>query len=243
MDFLTCKYIGRMGNQMHQIATTVALALRNDVEYVFRTRYDGGHPIYFPDLPALTDHIEGDILEERHEFHEIKYKPNHQLVGYWQSEKYYKDFRKEILDLFNWPHEMIKGVVSIHVRRGDFVLHQESFPLCTMEYYDKAIGIFREMGYDKFLLFSDDIDWCRDNFHQDIDLSFSEGLRGIENCKRMSQCEHNIVANSTYSTWGAWMNRNPDKVVVAPSEYNQFGKNISLNTKDIVPENWIQIRF
>jgi hypothetical protein len=235
-----------MGNQMYQIATTIATALRNDAEYVFRKRFNGGDPLYFSHFPEYDPeqhHIQGIIKERAHEYHPIQFKPDHQLHGYWQSEKYYIDFRKEILEAFGWEWELKTGIVSLHIRRGDFVLYQHAFPLCTMEYYDKAIAYFTERGYRKFLVFSDDIDWCKANLKQDVEFEYSEGLRAVEDCKLMSCCEHHIVANSSFSVWGAWMNRNPDKIVVAPSMYNQFGARVPLKTHDLVPESWIQIRF
>jgi hypothetical protein len=94
------------------------------------------------------------------------------------------------------------------------------------------------MSYDNILVFSDDISWCKDNLKFDK-MNFIEGLDNVEDMWLMSLCDNNIIANSSFSWWGAWLNSNFNKKVIAPLHW--FGDSANLNTSDIIPTNWIRI--
>ena len=147
--------------------------------------------------------------------------------------------------LFNLPAQIKNGVVSIHVRRGDYVTFSTMFPPVERTYLKPAISGFTNMNIRNFLVFSDDIPWCKQHFtqYEGCNFQYSEGRNEYEDLVLMSQCEHNIISNSTFSWWGAWLNQNPNKIVVSPSEFNWFGKKSKIDTKDIIPKEWIQIRF
>jgi hypothetical protein len=181
---------------------------------------------------------------------------NTYLEGFWQSEKYFKsiasvirsDFQlKEPLDLKNtkWMNEIVNSEsVSIHVRRGDYVsgLGQQSHVSCDLMYYQKALDLIKQKKSNiKAYVFSDDLDWCKAN------LKFNEPTFYVESNQKqnfevdmilMSHCKHNIIANSSFSWWAAWLNLNDEKLVVAPK--NWFA-DVTLNNKDLLPKEWITL--
>jgi len=171
------------------------------------------------------------------------------IEGYFQSEKYFIDseleirkqfiFKKEILDSAVTFINSIRGkpLVSLHVRRGDYISLQSAHPLCTMEYYNFAISELESLlGEVRVLVISDDIEWCKQNFIGEKYV-FSEGCSGIEDMARMSLCDHNIIANSSFSWWGAWLNNHKNKLVYAPEKW--FGPKFANHSLvDLFPEKW-----
>ena len=180
---------------------------------------------------------------------------NGYLSGYWQCEKYFKEFRAELLELFRFPQNQIneasrkmqdqicrEQAVAVHVRRGDYLLPENNRKygnICTLQYYRNAMQYMKEKVSDaRFYFFSNDPEWVRENL--------SEGDSVIVNCNHgkenyldmylMSQCSHNIIANSSFSWWGAWLNRNPDKIIVSPKRWFSH-----LDVSDAVCEDWIRI--
>jgi hypothetical protein len=159
------------------------------------------------------------------------------LHGYFQSEKYFEDCKDAIRKEYKFKNPKVSSpianTVSLHVRRGDYTQHPNHHPLCDLEYYHKAMKEFE--GYD-FLVFSDDKEWCKETFKQK-NVRVSEVEDAIEELEMMSWCDHHIIANSTFSWWGAWLGHNEDKRVVAPKTW--FGSAYhNHNTKDIYCEDW-----
>jgi len=181
-----------------------------------------------------------------HTEHNLSPNINYYFEGYWQTEKYFKEIENEIkYDLS--PGEEIKkklnkiipinnNSISLHIRRGDYLNNTNFHPVQSMDYYKKALEIIGH--YDNILVFSDDIEWCKNNIKFE-NVNFIEGISDIENIFLMSMCKDNIIANSSFSWWGAWLNNNKDKKIIAPK--NWFGPQLGLNTSDIVPETWIKI--
>ncbi len=169
------------------------------------------------------------------------------LQGYFQSEKYFLEYEKEIRNFLSYSentiairekykNELEKNTCSIHVRRGDYLKFPEHHPVQNINYYMKAI---RQMPDDSlFLVFSDDISWCKENFPDLPEkFIFIEGNKDYEDLLLMSLCNNNIIANSSFSWWAAWLNENKDKQVYAPSKW--FGPaNSSNNTSDLYCKNW-----
>ncbi len=177
------------------------------------------------------------------------------LDGYWQCEKYFIDI-KEILKVeFQMKTaqdgknkelaEMIASTdsVSIHVRRGDYLsaAHQ-THGLCDLNYYKSAVQLLlKTIARPSFFIFSDDIAWCREHLnlqHPTVFVDHNAPDNAFEDLRLMSQCKHNIIANSSFSWWAAWLNQHKDKIVIAPSTWfisKQF------DGRDIVPSAWIKI--
>jgi hypothetical protein len=176
--------------------------------------------------------------------------PNIDLYGYFQDERYFKDDRDFILSILkfkdeyeNTAQEYISSVdkpvkkVSLHVRRGDYTLYPNHHPVCSKEYYQKAMSIF-DIKDVKFLIFSDDIEWCREEFKGD-QFIFVDSGSPYSDLRIMTLCDHHIIANSSYSWWGAWLNTKEGKRVIAPSRW--FGPAIGKDASEIYCEGWEKI--
>ena len=181
------------------------------------------------------------------------------LEGYWTDERYFRDMSHELRSEFTLRGELspyhrrmseaIAGSesVSVHVRRGDYVTHDRFrpiFDICNREYYAKAIDeIVRTVPDPRFFVFSDDIEWARRHLrtgHDTAYVSQADGDSPDEELVLMSLCRHNIIANSTFSWWGAWLNRNEGKRVVAPGKwFNIPGR----NGGECVPASWTKIEI
>lgn len=179
------------------------------------------------------------------------------LDGYWQSEKYFKGIEKEIREEFNPKDSMSDAAervldsilstnsVSIHVRRSDYITNKNASALhgtCSLDYYKNAVSMITEkISHPSFFVFSDDIVWARRNLILDYPTIFVSNphIKDYEELVLMSLCKNNIIANSSFSWWGAWLNKNVEKVVIAPT---QWFKKASYNTKDLTPVSWIKIK-
>ncbi len=179
------------------------------------------------------------------------------LIGYWQSEKYFKDKESVIRKEFQFKRKpvgknksMLKRIkstdnVSIHIRRGDYVRDKktnEFHDVTKMQFYKKAIELVSKIQ-DKptFFVFSDDITWCKKSLNFIEDATFvdhNEQEESYEDMRLMSSCKHNIIANSSFSWWGAWLNDNPEKIVIAPKKWFN---DPSISTRDRLPASWIKI--
>lgn len=185
----------------------------------------------------------------------FKIKGDLYLDGYWQSENYFDEIKGVIKDDFSFKNftdeknqELMKSMesnttVSLHVRRGDYVndpvANKVHGGIVTKEYYLNAIRkIESKVGNEiLYIIFSDDITWAKENITgvRAIYVDWNKGLNSYKDMQLMAMCKHNIIANSSFSWWGAWLNSNEDKIVVAPDKWlnNQ-------EVKDIIPANWIQ---
>jgi len=174
--------------------------------------------------------------------------------GYFQNEKYFKHLRPHLLNDFSLKiaideknKAMLEKIskpdsVSIHIRRGDYVtldyvnkMHGE----CTLEYYEKAIEyIAKRVKSPHFFLFSDDIQWVIENLKINYPFTivdFNQG-KGWFDLNLMKSCKHNIIANSSFSWWGAWLNESSSKIVIAPKKWSAKKQRC-----DIVPREWIKL--
>lgn len=176
-------------------------------------------------------------------------------IGFWQTEKYFSSIREEILTTFTFDKKMISlqtnnilhlikntNSVSIHIRRGDYLQKgvKEIFGnICTPTYYDKAISeIKNRIDNPNFFVFSNDIEWVKENISIPSPnyIDWNKGTDSWQDMFLMSQCKYNIIANSTFSWWGAWLNQNDNKIVIAPKRFLN-----DIETPDIFPKEWITI--
>jgi hypothetical protein len=137
----------------------------------------------------------------------------------------------------------LKEWCSIHVRRGDYLNYPDHHPVCSLEYFYEAMKM---SGFKKFVVLSDDIEWCFRNFHSfsDFEFIYSRNESDIEDFAIMSKCAHNIISNSTFSWWAAYLNKNPDKIVISPDKDQWHGPAYShWNHDDLIPESWIQLKY
>ena len=201
-------------------------------------------------------------IRERH-FHfdpEIsKVSGNIYLEGYWQSEKYFKEIEDIIRNDFQIKHgpdeanihfaELIKKdsfqAVSVHIRRGDYVNDPETnayHGVCGLDYYHRAIDRLTEVIKNPhFFLFSDDPKWVKNNLvlkHPATYISGNPADKAYEDLRLLSLCRHHIIANSSFSWWGAWLCNYPGKIVIAPKKWFN---NPGINTEDLIPDLWERI--
>lgn len=176
------------------------------------------------------------------------------LRGFWQSEKYFSVHRDLILGEFSFKSHpthknaiLLKSInssesISVHVRRGDYVSNVQANKFhgtCDIGYYKKAIkDLAKRCKNPSFFVFSDDIEWCKKNLPISYPVTYvshNQGESSWEDMRLMSKCKHNIIANSSFSWWGAWLNTNPSKIVIAPKRWYRDSK---IETNDLIPQVW-----
>ena len=177
------------------------------------------------------------------------------LDGYWQSERYFADAEQQLRSDLRFKgrpsrrnRAMLRAIrrtrepVSLHVRRGDYVHDEKTHQfhgVAGLDYYDAAIDVIRQQVQDpQFFVFSDDPEWCRDNLELPESTTFvdhNSGKQSFEDMRLMSNCRHHIVANSSFSWWGAWLAANKDKTVVAP---RRWFADETIDTSYMLPAGW-----
>lgn len=175
-------------------------------------------------------------------------------IGYWINEGYFSDIKEKVINAFSFRRPLCKEAtvffnqiqstnsVSIHVRRGDYLEHELFRGICEQEYYEKAINyIKKHVSNPHFFIFSNDISWCKKNIIKYTDgccttVELNDSANNYLDMQLMSYCKHNIIAHSTFSWWAAWLNRNKEKIVVAP--YRWINKDTSYKPQ---LKDWILI--
>jgi hypothetical protein len=237
---VTSRTSGGIGNVLFQIAAGYAYAKRHGYEYILYEdlNMESNHKSIFEYGNLLSNikkegsrpsGIWADHQELSFPFKSIpEYNCNLMLNGYFQSEKYFADC--DMRDVFNIPKFAgLSEYTSIHVRRGDYLDSEGYHPVLDMDYYNAAMSICG----GKYIVVSEDIEWCMDNFKGD-DFCFCHN-DPLYDLATIASCKNHIVANSTFSWWGAYLNSNKDKTVVMPKTW----LNPSIDTKDIYPEGAI----
>jgi hypothetical protein len=178
------------------------------------------------------------------------------LVGYWQSEKYFRDIEKAIRVDFTFRktpvgrnQDWISRIndchaVSLHVRRGDYAANPKTLSvhgLCSPDYYRSAVDfVASQVDSPELFIFSDDIPWAREHLKFPFPCNYIDHNKGSEShidMRLMSLCRHHIIANSSFSWWGAWLNPRPDKIVIAPRRWFADGR----DAKDLIPDGWMSL--
>lgn len=186
----------------------------------------------------------------------LQIKNDAYLAGYWQSEKYFSDFGNLIRSDFTFKDALnddynklsllmeTQNSVAIHLRRGDYITDKktsEYHGVCSLKYYDDAIKIIKGKVKDPvFYFFSDDLKWVKENLKVDVPCVYVESphSKDFEDMLLMTKCRHFIIANSSFSWWGAWLSTNRDKTVIAPLKwFNDRSK----DTSDLIPQGWTRI--
>ncbi len=184
---------------------------------------------------------------------------NYYLKGYWQSERYFADIAPIICDEFRFleplqgeyfiqmrQNIMETNSVSLHFRRGDYVTNAKAnacFGTCPIEYYQKAVKIISSSIPDpRLFIFSDDITWVKNNFSTRLPTIFIDQKDEMlhSDFRLMKLCRHNIIANSSYSWWAAWLNENPSKTIIAPQQWSK-DKQLQHRSATMIPRNWMRV--
>jgi hypothetical protein len=248
---------GHLGNQMFQYASLKGIASKHGYEWCippeesFGTTYDLRSSIYecfkLKSLKNMCFIGEKTLEESYFHFDENlfnNFPDNTNLMGYLQSEKYFKYIKDDILKDFEFLDDIQEKSnkflsqyedqikVSVHIRRTDYVTHSHIHVPPSLDYYSNAMNSFEDVI---FFVFSDDINWCK---QQDIfdnkNVVFPEIDDKYIDFSIMSMCDHNIIANSSYSWWASYLNDNVNKKVIAPSRWFGFACNLN----DLYIDNW-----
>lgn len=257
---------GRLGNNLFQIAAGASLAKKNNTDFIAVCQdgfylSDSDHCFVSEYVKQFQDNIFQNInielskpgdyfhyIEPEYTYDEIPYHDNIRTKGWFQSEKY---FDKELVrELFQIPFEIKEyidskyghlfkeKINSLHIRRGDYLKQPHLFSICSLDYYKRGINLIGKN--ERYLVISDDIEWCKNHFKGD-NFNFVDKESAIVDLYLQSCCENNIISNSTFSWWGAWLNPNPNKKVVCPTPW--FGKEYKHKSdKDLIPDSWIRIK-
>lgn len=230
---------GRLGNQLWQIASTIGIAMRNDANFLFPNWEYSKHFLYrLPSMDVDESLKDVKIINEYEPYYtdyKLNSKINYDLLGYFQSWKYF-DHCKDMIKHYFTPNfevnDEIFGDVAIHVRRGDYLQFNHVHPVLKMDYYNRAMDHFPNA---KFAVFSDDIEWCTNNFPENK-CTFILPTDPVIDMFYMATYPNQIIANSSFSWWSAWLNTNPNKTVIAPKVW------VRGETKnDRIPTEWKKI--
>ena len=247
---------GRLGNQMFQYAGLRGIAAHRGFDFMippsdFKDEWKDHQLFEAFKLKSLTNigTCAGPYVQEAH-FH---YDSNlfdsmpdgHNVYGYLQSTKWFEHIEDSIREDFEFKNDIynpckkmmdtVDNPIALHVRRGDYITNSDNHPPCTKEYYDTALSNFSNNR--TVVVFSDDPEWCRTEFPDDRFL-ISEGGDNLADLCMMSMCSDFIIANSSFSWWGSWLSRNPDKRIIAPKKWFGTGYTAAHDTSDLYCDNW-----
>lgn len=229
-------------SKLHRFNVSVTLATQSELSLIREQETITSSKIFYFEEPHY--HFYSDFL---------KIKNNTYLEGYWQSEKYFKDIKHIILNEFSLKYPLSPSAQSyadliqkcnsicVHIRRGDYVnANQDALLLpATLDYYQRAFQALSSIvAVPHLFFFSDDPEWVKENLKLDAPSTLVTGNPDYEDLALMSLCKHFIIANSTFSWWGAWLSQSPNKLVYAPKQWFNNSQN---DTSDLIPTAWIRI--
>ena len=254
--------VGRLGNQMFQYAALRGIADKHGYDFTipesdFNDEWNDHQLFEVFDLPNLKNRgrVADKFLQER----QFNYDPelveqcpdDVSLYGYFQTERYFSHiadsikedftFKKDVVENCKEVMEELSEPIALHVRRTDYVEKSQDHPPCSLKYYHEALKRFHEKR--PVVIFSDDVKWCKEQeiFKPDRFL-VSETDNNVYDLCMMTMCDDYIIANSSFSWWGAWLSHNPDPTVIAPKKwFGDTGYTAKNNTEDICPDRWVKI--
>jgi hypothetical protein len=276
---ITCYLQGGLGNQLFQIFTTIAYAIKNKSKFLFSDTYDLNHgsthrhtywSTFLSSLRPFLVHINQDtihncLLIKEHSFSYSELPQSHSpeqskmLVGYFQSPKYFDLYKETIFkmikleihkkDIYNKYPLDYENTISLHFRLGDYKKLQDYHPIMTLDYYERAISYILKFTGEKtkvlYFCEDEDIDDVQHTINMleiKFNLDFTRGGHVLDDWQQMLQmslCKYNVIANSTFSWWGAYFNTNEEQIVVHPSHW--FGPKAKHDIKDLFPSHWISL--
>lgn len=251
-NIVTCEFLGRLGNNLFQVAAMIGYAKNYGAQWGIPPGYHHRQIYnYFRHLPIYKGNVRkiktyDTATDEGFVYKQIPHFPEGvRLRGFWQSYKYFEHAKAEVLAAWNFKQlPEYNDFTSLHVRRTDYLTYSDNFGMISHDYIKEAIDYIQPK---KILCFSDDLFWCKQNLPKnfpDIEWHFeAEGQNEYLSLSQMSSCGNNIIANSSYSYVAAYANRNPDKKVVTPHYTSWFGPKAKLDCKDLLPPEWHQIKF
>jgi len=243
LDIFNLKYEEASRSELVRLSDSNPII--NFINSIFKTKINP-FPVGF--TPEIAHKFQRQVLQLKGSIY---------LRGYWQTEKYFKDYRDLIRNEFKFTKKTgsrnkvvladIKRTnsVSVHVRRGDYVNIKTTKAFhgtCGPNYYLRSASyIEKNIINPIYYVFSDDPEWCKNNLKlsgRTVIIDHNKGNDGWMDMWLMSNCKHNIIANSSFSWWGAWLNENSSKIVITPKIWF---KDKTVDTEDLVPSSWIKL--
>ncbi len=253
---------GQLGNQLFIIAATTSLALDHGAFPIFPDLAQKNEDNLLQNYKNLFPHLNTSFpsngriayyyAEPHYYYTPIPYRSNICLMGYFQSEKYFRHHKKEILELFAPPKKILDYLhgkygellkhpltVSVHMRfYADYGPEQEMYTKIKRSYFEKSIALFPEESL--FLVFSNHMERCKKELAGiERNFYYIEGESHYHDFYLMSLCKHNIICNSSFSWWAAYLNPNPEKKIIAPCPWYTLIS--GLDFKDVIPDEWTVI--
>ena len=256
MPYVSFLPAGRAGNFFFTCAAAWAYAKRHGFDFSVPkyTTSEFWSPLYLPHLqnPEYNDQQPRVIVREKHfhyapiEFSEGWRGNNIVLSGYFQSYKYFNEYRDEMLDAFALPWHHIPDVCSIQARFGDYLTIEGKHILVDEPYLKSAMELVTaETGIIRFKVFSDDLNYFKHNFGHLYNFEYSTNNDILSDLIEISCCHSQIGSSSTFAWWGAYLNRNPMKAVVQQGQWFQQGwsdGNGVVDTSDLLLPEWYIIK-
>ena len=253
---ITIRLLGGLGNQMFQYAYGLALRAKGyPVQYSNSALVEGTHREYslgyFGSIPMGNPRGIPRLQEGDPQYDQLLSTVDPlTLIGYWQGEKYFEGVEDQVREFFKFPRPPGMGYfaskmwlaeqtdsVCLHVRRMDYLELQHFHGVLPIEYYRQALTEIPYAVNRHVFVISDDPVWCKENFPYDFDVI--TGTTKYEDMQLMAACKHAVIANSSFSWWGAWLgDTQKNRVVVAPAKW--FA-DPSIPSAHIVPDRWIKI--
>ena len=262
LDISNFQYVNNRSYELHLLNVIEDFSTKEDVfrivggnlqyniDRIFRTRY------FVKSIRQHANYYRQPFFHFDEKFFDMP--DNSYLEGYWQSERYFEDVREVLRKEFTFKNALTKeneaiakqirerNSISIHIRRSDYFYNSKLHKvhgLLRSEYYERALEKISTKVSDPHLyVFSDDMEWAKEYMAFNAPTTYVMNNRqpGLahQDMELMSMCKHNITANSSFSWWGAWLNSNPDKMIVAPQKWF---KTSNINTKDVIPDSWIRV--
>ena len=258
---ISCVLQGGLGNQMFQIAATVGTSLKYGIPYGINLNncYTPNQGFtankytntFFKNVKTIDNQNHNTVYNEpKFSFDEIPNQDKLLIKGYFQSERYFLDYKNEIKNLF-YISEEDKTIVNnffndnniegkktcVHIRRGDYLKYSSFHNVCNLDYYLKAITT---IGDGSFIFVSDDINWVKENFKSE-NYYFVDFNNELLDFTLMTMCNNVVISNSSFSWWGSYLNNNENKTIISP--YRWFGPKGPKDTQDLYLKNWSVIDF
>jgi hypothetical protein len=250
---ISCVFNGRLGNNLFQIANVVSMAKRLGTDFIVPENTWAGHRGWRPadlsmfkyEFPRGEFSASTEYGEQQFHYMPIPYVNNFKVSGFYQSWKYFDDVKDELLNHYFQPSDTVVQSLSkynistnslgISVRRGDYLMLQNNHCVLSIDYYQEAINKYFLENTEEIYIFSDDLNWCRSVFGNEVHYVTDDiGTQLF----LMSKMKNLILSNSTFAWWGAYLNQN-NGIIVAPDPW--FGPdNAHINTKDLYCPNWVK---
>ncbi|MFH7018015.1 alpha-1,2-fucosyltransferase [Flavobacterium sp. FlaQc-47] len=242
---------GNLGNQLFQIASTIGLGVKNNLEFSFLDwKYQYCFKNKLPRLDLDFSNFE-PIDEKEYNYHDWNLKDkDYDISGWLQSEKYfdkaltkfYFEFSESLIDSLKTKYQEAfkKRTLLISIRRGDFVNHPDYFQLSIKYYLNSLVRFFPDWESCNLIILSDDIRYCKFHFSFLENAFFGDGLNEVEQLCLGTLCDDFILSNSTFSWWSGWLGEKEDSKVIRPFKNLDGLKSVELNDKDYFPERWMQ---